>query len=259
MATNKTDRTFKQLQDREVTDENKLVFEEQPADTLTVANQFIWAETIDSDPPTAVTAGIAQLRTLFALTEDTSVPDQQSWKSGLRDWIAPKFGTDYEIALFDGNDAEIFPTDSLSWLWDYKTGILTISGNAAPFSKPFKVTGHRYIGTKGIVGGGGAAGKLTPLNKQMASLVTSSDGDPATLSTVAVAPVTGGTVEVFISIKVSVGDAVKTEDCYFSTDAGLTALPLSGIIVGASLHWVGSVAGYELDGTELIDFVYVAP
>lgn len=105
-----------------------------------------------------------------------------------------------------------------------------------------------------------AVGRSSPENKNMVSLATTVDGDKATNTTVALAPVFGGTVDVFINgAKVSVGNGVKTEDCYFSTDGGTTALLLSGIVVGATLHWVGSVAGYELDTLEQIDFIYVIP
>lgn len=105
-----------------------------------------------------------------------------------------------------------------------------------------------------------AVGKSSPANKNMVSLATLLDGDKATNSTVALAPVFGGTVDVFINgAKVSVGDGVKTEDCYFSTDGGTTALLLSSIVVGATLHWVQSVAGYNLDTLEQIDFIYVVP
>lgn len=107
---------------------------------------------------------------------------------------------------------------------------------------------------------GGAAGKLATLNKAMVSLVTSSDEDQATSVAVALAPVSGGSVDVWVSgVKVTVGDGDKTKECYFSTNIGVTALPLSSIVVGATLHWMGSNATYELDGTELIDFIYVVP
>lgn len=110
------------------------------------------------------------------------------------------------------------------------------------------------------VGGPSAAGKLATVNKAMVSLVTSSDGDKATSLAVALSPVAGGSIDVWISgVKVSVGDGDKTKECYFSINIGVTALPLSGIVVGATLHWMGSNATYELDGTELIDFMYVVP
>ncbi|KKL58001.1 hypothetical protein LCGC14_2229770 [marine sediment metagenome] len=104
------------------------------------------------------------------------------------------------------------------------------------------------------------AGKLSPLNKVMASLATFTDGDKATSVVVATAPVVGGTVEVFLNgVKVSVGNGAKNQFCYFSIDNGANALFLSGIAVGATLHWVGSVATFELDGTEQIEFIYVVP
>ena len=62
---------------------------------------------------------------------------------------------------------------------------------------------------------------------------------------------------VFVNgLAVRVGDGVKTKDCYFSADDGATARAIAAIATGDKLFWVGSVAGYQLATTDLIDFDY---
>jgi len=168
MSTTKEDRSFKTLINRETTDSvNKFFFNELGADTINVHADDIWSESIPfNDPAQAVTIGVAELRTLFVMTEDLTVPNNQSWKvvdppgtitnPRLRDWISPKFGNLFGIRLFDNNDIEIFITDPVGWFFDYQTGILTFDGNASSKARPFKITGYRYIGAKGAGDGGGS-------------------------------------------------------------------------------------------------------
>lgn len=44
--------------------------------------------------------------------------------------------------------------------------------------------------------------------------------------------------------------------CYFSNDAGASARAWVDVTLGDTLHWNGSVAGYELATSDVIDFVY---
>lgn len=157
MVWNKEDYSFKTLQNRRVTNSDKTYYEEFSDDTINVHNAEIWSDNINSSPSQAVIDGVAELRTLFVLTEDVSVPNHKSWyadDSGrLKDWISTKYGEDYRIHLYDNSNNEIFPTDTSDWLFNYQTGILVFNGNVDSYARPFKVTGYRYIGTKG--GGGG--------------------------------------------------------------------------------------------------------
>ena len=111
--------------------------------------------------------GLAQQYTLFVLTEDGTVPNQQPYyaDSGqpsdditnpakpmpFHDWISTKYGALYEIKLYDNANSQIFRTDASGWFFDYQTGILDFTGSTASFAKPFKITGYRYIGNKGKV------------------------------------------------------------------------------------------------------------
>lgn len=97
----------------------------------------------------------------------------------------------------------------------------------------------------------------TKKDKDLQANVTVNDGDKAMNATVSDTPSYGGYVFVFVNGKeVSVGDAVKTKDCYFSGDNGVTARAIEDISAGDTLHWVGSVALYQLDVSDCIDLDY---
>jgi hypothetical protein len=57
-------------------------------------------------------------------------------------------------------------------------------------------------------------------------------------------------------LDVSVGDAAKTSACYVSGDGGTTARAMRAIVAGDLLYWVGSVAGFQLATTDVVDFLY---
>ena len=54
----------------------------------------------------------------------------------------------------------------------------------------------------------------------------------------------------------TVGDGVKTLNCYFSADGGTTAKSVSALTSGDQLYWNGTVAGFDLDTSDVIDFDY---
>jgi hypothetical protein len=99
----------------------------------------------------------------------------------------------------------------------------------------------------------------TPLNKRMPARVTTADGERACDIALAATPVAGS--RVFIAINgvgvPELGDGVKANAaCYFSADGGVTARALSEIVEGDVLYWQGSIAGYELAPTDVIEFMY---
>ncbi len=96
-------------------------------------------------------------------------------------------------------------------------------------------------------------------NKGMTASVTDTDFDEACATAIASTPANDSFVSVEINgLEASVGDGVKTKDCYFSADSGTTAKAMAAIASGDKLYWVGSVAGYELAITDRVDFVYSA-
>ena len=160
MPWTKEDNSFKTLIDRFTTSSTKSFYEESAGVSINVGIQDLWMDTLSTTPATAVSQGIAEARTLFTLTEDTSVGSQQCYYafSGVRltDWIPPKYGSDYTIHLYQNTNAEIFPADVSTWLFNYQTGTLVFNASTAAFSKPFKISGYRYIGAKGTAYSGTA-------------------------------------------------------------------------------------------------------
>lgn len=161
MSWTKEDRSFKTLINRRTTDSTgKFWYNEFSDSTLNIHSSEIWSDTINSSPAQAVIDGVAEQKTLFTLTLDNTVPSNQCYYAydtiRLKDWISTKYGDGYLVRLYDNNNAEIFPTDACQWFFDYQTGILTFNGSTAAFTKPFKISGYRYIGEKG--GSSGTSG-----------------------------------------------------------------------------------------------------
>lgn len=157
------DLVFKKLLNKRVTHDGKRFYEEFGDKAFDINADDVKTSPVPfDDPALAVTNGVAELRTLLVLTQDTSVPDQQAWFAfdtvRLKDWLSDKYGAQYNIRVFDNNDSEIFPTDPSDWLFDYVTGILLFSGDVSSYAQPFKITGYRYIGdflSNSSPGGGG--------------------------------------------------------------------------------------------------------
>lgn len=97
----------------------------------------------------------------------------------------------------------------------------------------------------------------TSANKDMTASVTVADEDQATASTITTTPFNDSYIRVEVNgSNYVVGDGVKTSDCYFSGDSGTTARSITDIVVSDTLHWNGSIAGFELDASDRIDFHY---
>lgn len=103
-------------------------------------------------------------------------------------------------------------------------------------------------------------GIMTKQNRRMAVLTTIGDGAKASNTAVALQPITGALVRVFVNgAEVYVADGLieKTaKPCFFSPD-GITVRNSDGVQAGDFLYWNGSKAGFELAaGIDLLDFVY---
>lgn len=87
---------------------------------------------------------------------------------------------------------------------------------------------------------------------------TSADGDYAGI-TITYTPYSDSNVQVTVNgVGANLGDGVKTKDCYFSGDNGTTARAIADITAGDKLYWNGSIAGFELEDTDLVDIIYDA-
>ena len=104
-----------------------------------------------------------------------------------------------------------------------------------------------------------AAPAASSANKGMAASLTSADGNVACATGLASAPALGGYVAVMINgLQYVVGNGVKTKDCFFSADLGSTAKALNALASGDKLYWNGSVAGFQLDTSDIIDFNFIS-
>jgi hypothetical protein len=93
----------------------------------------------------------------------------------------------------------------------------------------------------------------------MAALVTSADFAAACSTGLAATPALASYVSVDVNgIGYTVGNGVKNKDCYFSSDSGTTAKATNALTSGDILYWVGSVAGFQLDASDVVDFSFPA-
>ena len=133
-----------------------------------------------------------------------------------------------------------------SWWVDTTTGIIYVLINNAAGNAQWVITALIVVA-------------LTSANKEMPALVTTADGDLATVTPLVVTPSNDGYVMVDVNGHgASVGDGVKSKDCYFSNDGGTTALLIRRLQAGATLHWNGSIAGYQLAIDDRVTFNYIA-
>ncbi len=99
-------------------------------------------------------------------------------------------------------------------------------------------------------GPGGLGGVITADDIELVPAVTSGDGSTTAL-TITNSPI--GAVKIEINGLHAALANDKLSDCYFSDDGGATAkIPAAG----DTLFWNGIIAGYELSGTDKLDFIY---
>src|SRR6056297_513029 len=150
MALDTGNLSFKKLVNRQYTTPNKAWYEEQSGIGFKLKGIDVWVDPIPEEPSSADPSVVQEFNTL-TLTEDTTVNFQRTWycKDGdtkIGDFIPPLYGSGYEVALFDNNDNQIYPTDASDWFFDYTTGILTFGESVSGFTTPFKIKVYRYIG-----------------------------------------------------------------------------------------------------------------
>jgi len=102
-----------------------------------------------------------------------------------------------------------------------------------------------------------AVSSIAADNRNMAALLTTGDGQLACNTHITASTVPGWVVVTVNGVIVEVGDGVKTMECYFSKDAGATATTYGAITSSDYLYWNGSIAGFQLDTTDVIDCIYL--
>ena len=151
---------------------------------------------------------------------------------------------------------------------------VVLKSNASPFGYQGKATGdvdlnsHKIINLTNPTAAQDAATKnyvdsqvssatnAANGNKSMVGEITTADAQLATVTTLALTP--KGYVQVFVNgIKAKLAGDKTSGDCYFSGNSGSTARALGSAVAGDELYWNGSVAGYQLDANDFLDFDYI--
>ena len=112
-----------------------------------------------------------------------------------------------------------------------------------------------------VTASGVKANSLVDTDKNLTASVTVSDDDAATASTITSAPVGPGYVRVYLNgVGLVAGDGAKTSpvEVFFSGDGGTTPRAFGAIVAGDTIHWVGSVAGFQLAATDRLSLDYLA-
>lgn len=103
-----------------------------------------------------------------------------------------------------------------------------------------------------------AAPAPTTADKDVAPAATSGD-ESSTDIAITNTPALGSMVQVVVNgIVYTLGDGVKTKDCYFSADGGTTARAISAITASDVLYWNGVIAGFDLTPSDRVSLFYEA-
>jgi hypothetical protein len=99
---------------------------------------------------------------------------------------------------------------------------------------------------------------LSPLNRDMQAVATVSDNNLACPTAMFATPPANAWLQVQVNgVAYKVGNGTKTGvPCYFSGDGGVSARATGGVGAGDLLYWNGSIAGFQLDTGDRIDFLF---
>jgi hypothetical protein len=236
MALDKEDKNFKALINKEFTSPSRKFYQEIGTDTINMHAREVWTQTVDSDPSQAVTDGLAKLYTSFSLTADATYPtDCYTFVSGgvtQRNFISDKYGSDYEVELYDDDDTRIYKTDDIDWIFDYQTGILNIGDSsqvtAQGYNTPFKVTAYQYIGVvlSQSVGDSGIISAEWDGSRDGSASIT---GSFYVTQTISGSTITGSNVEA-----ANITGSIVSASNFYGDGSGIT---------GVTAEWDGSHVG----------------
>lgn len=103
---------------------------------------------------------------------------------------------------------------------------------------------------------GGTKYELSKNNLNMPALITTVNGDLACIYEIYDIPVS--LIRVFLNgLELNVGGKTTPYDCYFSGDSGTTARTSGTEQQGDFLYWNTTVAGYNLDTSDILSFDYM--
>lgn len=242
MALNKEDKSFKTLINKEFTSPSRNFFQENTVSTLDVNALEVYTDAIPALTASAIANGVAKEYVQFILTPDLTYPTNAFYfisGSGFtpgtdtlpafstspelyqRNFLSDKYGAEYEIKLYDNGGSQIFKTDAINWIFDYKTGILHVADPGA-YSTPYKVTVQQYIGTT-------LSGSLATLGGAASGIFTQTGSYYATTNNL---QITG-------SLNVTNGASGSFSGSFQGDGSGLTGIP-SSAITGLQLFRISS-------------------
>ena len=165
LDSSKTDRLWKAIFSRARTSPDKQFFEENIPTAFDLHADEVYAESIPRDVPIADTDIIKKVN--LTLTRDKTVSGnkawvalpvwQSNWSSGTGDvteiagnFISPKYGPGYVAKIFKGDETRIPELSDLSWVFDYKAGVLMFESdpgqNGVTESTSIKIEVYQYTG-----------------------------------------------------------------------------------------------------------------
>lgn len=157
-----------------------------------------------------------------------------------------------------GNPPRIVGTNALNFV-QFGAGSSYTAGNGldlvgTEFSVDPATNGSISVASGEVVAHGLAT---STYNAQIPNFPTSGN-DYDTGLTVISTPTGSGVFHVFVNgVRVVVGNGSKTEDCYFTGDAGVSARSWGAIADGDAFYWNTTIAGYDLDVNDRVTFLYL--
>ena len=131
-----------------------------------------------------------------------------------------------------------------------------INSEGAVSSNSGRVPYLLLIESDGSGSGTSETGVNTSVDLDKSPSVTVNDGD-STGATITYTPFSDSSVSIKINgMEVNLSNGNKLKECYFSRDGGTSSILIQDIVAGDTLYWNGSIAGYQLDGTDDLDISY---
>jgi len=253
---------------------NKEAFNESIPSPLLMRGDKVWQQsgTIPSVKPNSSTSVVeiyqdaAGGQSTVETTEDLTAPDNQTWKTGLTDWIPTEFGSTYLVKVYvdtagaanpQSTGTQLFQSGSGNedgWFFDYQAGVLNFNGENIPSQidtgvtgKSIYIVGARYVGLFGV-GSGSSIGNLTVADTTLATL---NAGDNIILE------VTGnGTVQIdtTTALGIAVGNTAQrpgspdTGDLRFNTTTGFVEIYNGAVWNNVGASELGTITSQILNG-----------
>lgn len=158
---------------------SKEAFNESIASPLLYRGDLIWTQSGDvpATPPASTTSliqvykdgGGAGYSPTVECTEDLTAPDNQTWLTGLANWVPTQFGDNYLVQVYVAPSGVTNPQtvgtklfgagsgNDDTWFFDYQAGLLNFNGANIPSQiatgvtgKSIYIVGYRYVGTYGV-------------------------------------------------------------------------------------------------------------